>query len=239
MLVPGRRKQQKLRRMKRNSWFNNNIRQSKYFLMLNRLLQFWFEPFIFWTRLQLSFVLSLWICGLHGYVDLHSVMVLVPSLEWIHFGYLLSYIKHYGPIVFFAESMDLFLVFYIVVTRQYLELFGRKEWAELWRLIILVLSMPNWVFYQEYSVVSVVEIVPTDVNATIYELGLSENFFRVKYFMFPSHPSCLTVKCDIFLSQKVDGMLIHEFVLLVLLSATQHSWIQRMSTLTELSELLR
>ena len=56
---------------------------------------------------------------------------------------------------------------------------------------------------------SVVEIVPTDVNATIYELGLSENFFRVKYFMFPSHPSCLTVKCDLFLSQKVDGMLIH------------------------------
>ena len=188
MLVPGRRKQQKLRRMKRNSWFNNNIRQSKYFLMLNRLLQFWFEPFIFWTRLQLSFVLSLWICGLHGYVDLYSVMVLVPSLEWIHFGYLLSYIKHYGPIVFFAESMDLFLVFYIVVTRQYLELFGRKEWAELWRLIILVLSMPNWVFSQEYSVVSVVEIVPTDVNATIYELGLSENFFRVKYFMFPISP---------------------------------------------------
>lgn len=86
---------------------------------------------------------------------------------------------------------------------------------------------------------SVVEIVPTDVNATIYELGLSENFFRVKYFMFPSHPSCLTVKCDLFLSQIVDGMLIHEFVLLVLLFATQHSWIQRMSTLTELSELLR
>nr|POE81831.1 hypothetical protein CFP56_51987 [Quercus suber] len=66
--------------------------------MLNRLLQFWFEPFIFWTRLQLSFVL---------------------------------------------KSTDLFLVFYIVVTGQFLELFGRKKWAELWRLTILVLSMPN------------------------------------------------------------------------------------------------
>ena len=87
---------------------------------------------------------------------------------------------------------------------------------------------------------SVVEIVPTDVNATIYELGLSENFFRVKYFMFPSHPSfVLLSSVTFFLSQKVDGMFVCEFVLLVLLSATQHSWIQRMSTLTELSELLR